>query len=221
MFDQVAAGYDARNRLFSVDRDRAWRHRAAQRAGLKPGQTVLDLCTGTGRLAHELLPFVKPGGRVIGIDFSEGMLALARRREPDVEFQLGDVTRLSYGDASVNAITIGFGLRNLVDREAALREMYRVLRSGGRLVILEFAPPPPGPLMRLYRLYLSRVMPAVARLFSASEGSAYRYLADSVQGFPSPGELAKQLEAIGFSVAVEHMTFGIVALHVATRIAEP
>jgi demethylmenaquinone methyltransferase/2-methoxy-6-polyprenyl-1,4-benzoquinol methylase len=217
MFDQVAAGYDARNRLFSVDRDRAWRHRAAQLAGLKPDQTALDLCTGTGRLAHELLAFVRPGGRVIGVDFSEGMLALARRREPEVEFRLGDVTRLLDADASVDAVTIGFGLRNLVDRQAALREMYRVLRPGGRLVILEFAPPPSGPLMRVYRFYLSRVMPAVASLFSANEGTAYRYLADTVQGFSPPIELTSQLETIGFSVAVERMTYGIVALHVATR----
>jgi demethylmenaquinone methyltransferase/2-methoxy-6-polyprenyl-1,4-benzoquinol methylase len=217
MFDQVAAGYDARNRLFSVDRDRAWRHRAAQLAELKPGQTALDLCTGTGRLAHELLAFVRPKGRVVGIDFSEGMLALARRREPEVVFRLGDVTRLTDADASVDAVTIGFGLRNLVDRQAALREMYRVLRPRGRLVILEFAPPPSGRLMRVYRFYLSRVMPTVAGLFSANEGSAYRYLADTVQGFSPPSELTSQLEAIGFSVAVERMTFGIVALHVATR----
>ena len=141
MFDQVAARYDTRNRLFSADRDRAWRRRAAQRAALRPGQTALDLCTGTGKLAHELLPFVGPSGRVVGIDFSPAMLELARSREPRVEFRLRDVTRLNEPDASVDAITIGFGLRNLVDRNAALREMHRVLRPGGRLVILEFAPP--------------------------------------------------------------------------------
>ena len=137
MFDAIAPGYDARNRLFSVARDHAWRRRAAERANLHPGQTVLDLCTGTGKLAHELLSSTRPGGRVIGIDFSQPMLERARKLEPEVEFRLGDVSRLSEPDASVDAITIGFGLRNLVDREQALREMRRVLRPGGRLVILD------------------------------------------------------------------------------------
>jgi len=217
MFDQVAARYDAHNRLFSADRDRAWRRRAARRAALRPGQTALDLCTGTGKLAHELLPFVGPSGRVVGIDFSPAMLELARRREPRVEFRLGDVTHLSEPDASVDAITIAFGLRNLVDRETALREMLRVLRPGGRLVILEFAPPPRGLWMRAYRLYLSRVMPAIAGMRSADEASAYRYLAETVQAFPQPAELARQLEDLGFTVSVDRMTFGIVALHVAAR----
>jgi demethylmenaquinone methyltransferase/2-methoxy-6-polyprenyl-1,4-benzoquinol methylase len=217
MFDQVAAGYDARNRLFSADRDRAWRRRAARRAGLRPGQTALDLCTGTGKLAHELLPFVGPSGRVVGVDFSPAMLELARRREPRVEFRLGDVTQLGEADGSVDAVTIGFGLRNLIDREAALREMFRVLRPGGRLVILEFAPPARGWLMRAYRFYLSQVMPAIAGLRNAGEASAYRYLAETVQAFPQPDVLARQLEGLGFTVSVERMTFGIVALHVASR----
>jgi demethylmenaquinone methyltransferase/2-methoxy-6-polyprenyl-1,4-benzoquinol methylase len=216
MFDRVAEGYDARNRLFSADRDRAWRRRAAGLAALRPGQTALDLCTGTGRLAHELLPYVGPSGRVVGVDFSPAMIEQARQREPHLEFRLGDVTRLTEADASVDAVTIGFGLRNLVDREAALREMFRVLRPGGRLVILEFAPPR-GVLLRAYRFYLSRIMPAVAGLRSAEEGSAYRYLAETVQAFPEPAELARQLEALGFSVSVERMTLGIVALHVAVR----
>ena len=217
MFDQIAPRYDSRNRLFSLDRDRAWRRRAAQLARLHPGETALDLCTGTGKLAHELVPFVRPGGRVIGIDFSPGMLELGRQREPLVEFRQGDVGRISEADASVDAVTIGFGLRNLVDREAALREMRRVLRPGGRLVILEFAPPPAGPLMSAYRFYLSRVMPAVAGLFSAGEANAYRYLAETVAGFPQPAVLAHDLERLGFGVVVVRMTLGIVALHIAVR----
>ena len=217
MFDAIAPGYDARNRLFSVARDHAWRRRAAERANLHPGQTVLDLCTGTGKLAHELLSSTRPGGRVIGIDFSQPMLERARKLEPEVEFRLGDVSRLSEPDASVDAITIGFGLRNLVDREQALREMRRVLRPGGRLVILEFAPPPSGPLMRAYRFYLTRVMPAIAGRLSAGERHAYRYLAETVQGFPQPSELAAALERLGFAVTVEPLTFGIVVLHVAIR----
>ena len=217
MFDQVAPGYDARNRLFSFDRDRAWRRRAALRASLRPGDTALDLCTGTGKLAAELLPFVRPNGRVIGIDFSERMLEQARKRLPAVEFRLGDVARLTQPDESVDAVTIGFGLRNLVDRPAAMREMFRVLRPGGRLVVLEFAPPPAGLMMRFYRVYLTRVMPRLAGLLSADEGDAYRYLADTVQGFPRPAELAADLQRVGFLAGFEFLTFGIVAIHVATR----
>lgn len=159
---------------------------------------------------------MRPGGRVIGIDFSPGMLALARASEPEIAFRQGDVSRLTEADASVDAVTIGFGLRNLVNRDAALREMRRVLRPGGRLVVLEFAPPT-GPLLAVYRFYLGRVMPAVARLFSADEASAYRYLAETVAGFPQPAVLARDLEALGFEVIVERMTLGIVALHVGVR----
>ena len=213
MFNRIAPGYDARNRLFSFDRDRAWRRRTAERANLHPGETALDLCTGTGKLAHELLSFTRPGGRVIGVDFSEAMLERARKLEPEVDFRLGDVSRLNQPDASIDAITIGFGLRNLVDREQALREM----RRGRRLVILEFAPPPSGPLMRAYRLYLTRVMPAIADRLSGGEHHAYRYLAETVQGFPPPAELTALLDRLGFAVTVEPMTFGIVMLHVAVR----
>jgi demethylmenaquinone methyltransferase/2-methoxy-6-polyprenyl-1,4-benzoquinol methylase len=216
MFDQVAPRYDVRNRMFSLARDTAWRRRAARLTRLQPGQTALDLCTGTGKLAHELVPLVRPDGHVIGIDFSPGMLELARKLEPDVEFRQGDVSRLSEPDASIDAVTIGFGLRNLVDRDAALREMRRVLRPGGRLVILEFAPPM-GLLLAAYRFYLGRVMPAVAGLFSAQESSAYRYLAETVAGFPQPAVLARDLEGLGFDVTVQVMTLGIVALHIAVR----
>jgi demethylmenaquinone methyltransferase/2-methoxy-6-polyprenyl-1,4-benzoquinol methylase len=178
---------------------------------------VLDLCTGTGKLAHELLPYVRPGGRVIGVDFSVAMLEQARRLEPQVEFRLGDVSQLADPDESVEAVTIAFGLRNLIDRNGALTEMRRVLRLGGRLVILEFAPPPRAPLTRAYRFYLGRVMPRLIGWHDASQGAAYRYLAESVDAFLTPAQLTNLLEPMGFRVSVELMTFGIVAIHTAIR----
>ena len=213
MFDRIASGYDRQNTLFSLDRDRAWRRRASQLAALRPGQLALDLCTGTGKLAAELLPCVQPDGRVIGLDFSPRMLELARRRVPGVEFRLGDVMALPFEDRSVDAVTIAFGLRNLVDREGGLREMLRVLKPGGRLVILEFPPPPHGVLSLPYRAYLTRVMPQVAGWFGMDR-AAYQYLATSVESFPSPLELAELLERVGFrDVQVQRMTGRIVALH--------
>jgi len=218
MFDAIASRYDLLNTLFSLDRDRSWRHRAAAAAGLRPGETAVDVCTGTGKLAHELLTYVRPGGRVIGIDFSVAMLERGRRREPDVEFREGDATRLPFADASVDAVAMAFGLRNVVDRMAALREMLRVLRPGRRAVILEFAPPSRGARARLYRGYIRGVIPVMASVVLPGRRDAYRYLADSVEEFPAPAELAGTLEAAGFSsVTARGLTFGIVALHVGTR----
>ena len=217
MFDRIASGYDRQNTLFSLDRDRAWRRRAARLADLRPGSVALDLCTGTGKLAAELVPYVRPSGRVIGLDFSTRMLELARRHVPGVEFQPGDVTALPFGDGTVDAVTIAFGLRNLVDRQRGLGEMLRVLKPGGRLVILEFLPPPRGLLPLPYRVYLTRVMPRLAGWFGMDR-QAYQYLADTVQAFPSPTELARLLEQVGFTdVRVQRMTGGIVALHRAVR----
>jgi demethylmenaquinone methyltransferase / 2-methoxy-6-polyprenyl-1,4-benzoquinol methylase len=218
MFDRIAPGYDAMNTLFSLDRDRAWRRRAADLAGLSGGDTALDLCTGTGKLAGALSARVQPGGRVIGIDFSAAMLARARSREPDVTFALGDATALPFTDASVDAVTIAFGYRNLVDRAAGLREMLRVLRPGGRAVILEFAPPPTGVLGLVYRVYLERVMPVIAGAVARGQGSAYRYLSDTVQAFPRLEEVTAQMEAVGFrQVSARPMTFGIVVLYCGVR----
>ncbi len=218
MFDRIAGRYDLLNTVFSLDRDRAWRRRAAALAQLRPGDTVLDLCTGTGKLAHELLRYIRPGGRVIGIDFSEAMLSRARQRHPEIEFQLGDVTALPYSDRSVQAVTIGFGFRNLVERDRALREMFRVLTPGRRLVILEFSPPERGWMARVYVVYLSRVIPAVAGFVRSRDGEAYRYLSESVEAFPSPLQLARQMEAAGFTdVTFQRMTFGVVSLHTGER----
>jgi len=218
MFDQIAEGYDRRNRLFSLDRDAGWRREAARLAQPGPGDTALDLCCGTGKLAHELVPLVKPGGRVIGIDFSAAMLDIARRLEPDVEFLMADASALPYVDSSVAAITIGFGLRNLVDRQGALREMFRVLCPGGRLAVLELPPPPPGPFLIPYRFYLTRVMPAIAGALRRGEEKAYEYLSSSVQAFPRPAQLADEMRGIGFvSVDIRRLTLGIAAIHVGVK----
>ncbi|HEY0492907.1 MAG TPA: bifunctional demethylmenaquinone methyltransferase/2-methoxy-6-polyprenyl-1,4-benzoquinol methylase UbiE [Candidatus Dormibacteraeota bacterium] len=218
MFDQIADGYDRRNRLFSLDRDTGWRRAAARMTALRPGDVALDLCCGTGKLAHELLPMVRPGGRVIGIDFSERMLEIARRLEPGIEFDLGDASNLPYPDGSVAAVTIGFGLRNLVAREAGLKEMFRALGPGGRLVVLELPPPPRGPLRVPYSFYLTRVMPAVAGALKQGEDSAYRYLSESVRAFPRPPELAAELRAVGFDpVKVKRLSFGIAVVHVGIK----
>jgi demethylmenaquinone methyltransferase/2-methoxy-6-polyprenyl-1,4-benzoquinol methylase len=218
MFDQIAPGYDRMNTVFSLDRDRAWRRRAATLAGLRSGGVALDLCTGTGKLAHELLPYVTPGGTVIGLDFSGGMLERARQREPGIVFLEGDATALPFDDATIDAVTIAFGFRNLADRDLGLREMRRVLRGGGRAVILELSPPPGGPLSGAYRLYLSRVMPAIAGAVRHGDDDAYAYLSASVQAFPSPTALRRQMEAAGFQrVQVQRMTLGIVAIHVGVK----
>jgi demethylmenaquinone methyltransferase/2-methoxy-6-polyprenyl-1,4-benzoquinol methylase len=217
MFDLIAPSYDLQNTIFSLDRDRAWRRRAAQLAQLQSGDLALDLCTGTGKLARQMAPQVAPNGWVIGIDFSDGMLARATAAAR-VEYRLGDVSRLPFADGSAAAVTVAFGLRNLVHRDAALREMHRVLRPGGRAVILEFSPPGDGLIGRLYRIYLTRVMPAVAGVIRREQGNAYRYLAESIDAFPSPAELSRQISAAGFSQVRRYpMTFGIVTIHVGVR----
>jgi demethylmenaquinone methyltransferase/2-methoxy-6-polyprenyl-1,4-benzoquinol methylase len=218
MFDQIADGYDRRNRLFSFDRDAGWRRTAARLANLRPGDLALDLCCGTGKLAHELVPYVRPGGRVIGIDFSPAMLDIGKRLEPDVEFVLGDASALPYPGGSVAAVTIGFGLRNLVDRDGAMGEMLRVLRPGGRLVVLELPPPPKGVLKAPYSFYLTRLMPAIAGALKRGEDKAYQYLSTSVQAFPRPAQLAEQMRVLGFDpVVIKRLTFGIAVVHVGSK----
>lgn len=213
MFNALAPRYDRLNAIFSLGRDRAWRRTAARLAGLQPGDIALDLCTGTGELARALAAHVRPGGRVIGLDFSEGMLAHARPA-PDVAYLLSDATPLPYPDRSFDAVTIGFGLRNVADRMAVLSEMRRVLRVGKPAVVLEFSRPPPGGLNRAYRLYLGRIMPALAAIGNPSAGQAYRYLSDSIRSFPSPTALAQEMEGAGFrQVELRSMSFGIVSLH--------
>jgi demethylmenaquinone methyltransferase/2-methoxy-6-polyprenyl-1,4-benzoquinol methylase len=222
MFDGIARFYDLLNATLSLGRDAAWRRRAVRETGLRSGGDALDVCTGTGKLARGLRGAVGPSGTVSGIDFSTAMLAVARRRIPGVQFSEGDATHLDAVESgSVDAVTIGFGLRNIPDRDAALREALRVLRPGGRLVVLEFAQVR-GPVVgRLYHWYLTRLLPRVGRVLNPRSG-AYSYLPASIAAYPDAEEVRRWMRAAGFDpVRVIRMTLGIVTLHVATRPSSP
>jgi len=222
MFSTIAPRYDTLNRLLSFGVDRRWRLQAA-RAALQGGaHDVLDVATGTGDLAFTLAAMA-PSAEITGVDFAEPMLELARakaqERQARVRFEVGDGTRLHFPNASFDAVTIAYGLRNFDDLEAGLREFLRVLRPGGRLVVLEFPPPPGGLFGVLYRLYFTRVLPAVGGLVSG-RGGAYRYLPASVLAFPSPDVLADRLRAVGFvNVGYHLQTMGISAIHLGEKSA--
>jgi demethylmenaquinone methyltransferase/2-methoxy-6-polyprenyl-1,4-benzoquinol methylase len=198
MFDEIAERYDRLNRLISFRQDQGWRRQAA-RAAVR-GTTaprVLDLCCGTGDLALAVAR-AAPGARVVGADFSLRMLACAAAKAPALRLAAVDALRLPFRAESFDAVTIGFGFRNLADRPAGLAEIRRVLRSGGRLVILEAIPPPKGPLGALFRVYLRRILPRLGRAASG-HAAAYRYFADSVGAFPAPDALCAELAAAGFA----------------------
>jgi len=218
MFDGIARHYDLLNTLLSAGRDAAWRRRAVHEASLRPGDTALDVCCGTGALSRGLLAAVSPDGRVLGVDFSEGMLLEARRRVPGVDFALGDATLLeSVDDQSVDAVTNAFGLRNVSDRRTALRAAYRVLRPGGRVVILEFSQIRAPVIGRLYGWYLTRLLPRLGRLLNP-HSQAYSYLPASIAVYPAASEVSGWLQEAGFQhVRLLRMTAGVVTLHVATR----
>ena len=209
MFDRIAPVYDAMNRTMTAGLDRRWR-RATAEAVVRPGDVVLDACCGTGDLA---LADVQAGGRVMGLDFSERMLERARRKAPELEWVNGDVLALPFGDDSFDAATVGFGVRNVDDLEAGLRELRRVLRRDGRLGILEITRPR-GVLSPFYRLWFDGVVPLLGKLLPG--GSAYTYLPASVRRFPGPDELAALISAAGFrDVRYRRFAGGIVALHTA------
>jgi demethylmenaquinone methyltransferase/2-methoxy-6-polyprenyl-1,4-benzoquinol methylase len=210
MFDRIAPVYDLMNRVMTAGLDRRWRKRAVQ-AVVRPGDRVLDACCGTGDLA---IAAARAGGRVTGIDFSPRMLERARRKLHSVTWVEGDALALPFDENSFDAATVGFGVRNVADLERGLAELRRVLRSGGRVVILEITRPR-GPLAPFYRLWFERLVPVLGKLFRG--GAAYTYLPASVRRFPGPDELADLMRAAGFAdVRYRLLAGGIVALHTGT-----
>jgi len=212
MFDAVARRYDITNTVLSLGQDRAWRRATRAALGIGPGDVVLDLAAGTAVSTVEL---AKSGAWCVAADFSVGMLhAGLSRPVPKVA---ADATGLPFADESFDAVTISFGLRNVVDHSAGLREMARVTKPGGRLVVCEFSTPVVPVFSTVYKEYLMRALPRVATAVS-SNPEAYVYLAESIRAWPDQAELARRIEAAGWSnVRWRNLTGGIVALHAAVK----
>jgi demethylmenaquinone methyltransferase/2-methoxy-6-polyprenyl-1,4-benzoquinol methylase len=216
MFDRIARVYDLMNTVMTAGLHHRWRERAADLAEVGPGDRVLDVATGTGDLAVELAHRVAPSGEVVGSDFSEQMLERAREKAPRLRFEWGNALSLPYGDGEFAAATVGFGARNFSDLEAGLAEMVRVVRPGGKVVVLEITTPTRPPLSTFFRLWFDRVVPAIGRL--TGESVAYGYLPRSVQRFPPPAELGALMAGLGLRRVRWILTAGgIIALHVGTR----
>jgi demethylmenaquinone methyltransferase/2-methoxy-6-polyprenyl-1,4-benzoquinol methylase len=221
MFDRVAGRYDALNSVMTAGLHHRWRERAATRAELAPGDSALDVCCGTGDLALELSRRVAPGGRVVGCDFSEPMLDLAREKAAatgaaGVRFEWADALELPYDTGRFDAVTVGFGVRNLADLDRGLSEMERILKPGGRCVILEITQPTRPPLSAFYSLWFDRVVPLLGSL--SSEPEAYSYLPESVRTFPAPGGLAERMDRAGFErIRYTVLAGGIIAIHSGTK----
>jgi demethylmenaquinone methyltransferase/2-methoxy-6-polyprenyl-1,4-benzoquinol methylase len=218
MFDAIAGRYDFLNHLLSAGLDKEWRKRAIAELHLTGRETVLDLCTGTADLAIAAISVRQPARRVIGVDFSGAMLQIGQRKiVSGIDLIRGDATCIPLNDATVDAVTIGFGIRNVERAGEACREILRVLRPGGKLVILEFSLPRSTVLRHLYVWYFRQILPRIGRLVS-KHPSAYTYLPQSVEAFPSPEQFSQQLRAAGFgTVRATPLTFGIVYLFVAMK----
>jgi demethylmenaquinone methyltransferase / 2-methoxy-6-polyprenyl-1,4-benzoquinol methylase len=221
MFDRIAGLYDHMNTVMTAGLHHQWRRRAADLAALSPGERALDVATGTGDLAFELVGRVTPGGEVVGTDFSERMLEIAREKArvrglpadgPAVRFETANALALPYRDDEFDAATVAFGARNFSDLESGLREMVRVVRPGGRVVVLEITTPRRPPLSTFFELWFDRAVPALGRV--AGDAQAYSYLPSSVRRFPGPPELAAVMWECGLRQIRYVVTAGgIIALH--------
>jgi demethylmenaquinone methyltransferase / 2-methoxy-6-polyprenyl-1,4-benzoquinol methylase len=220
MFDRIAGVYDLMNSAMTAGLHHQWRERAVDRADVGSGSDALDVCCGTGDLALALRRRIGPDGRVVGCDFSEPMLEIARQKSGEeglaVEFGWADALELPYGDESFDAVTVGFGARNLAELEKGLAEMARVLRPGGRLVILEITRPRKEPLSSFYSLWFDRLVPVLGAV--AGDQDAYSYLPESVRNFPEPEALAAMIDRAGLNeIRWLLLAGGIIAIHSATR----
>lgn len=214
MFDDVAERYDLTNDVLALGQTRLWRRAVVDAVAPQPGERILDLAAGTGTSS---VPFSRAGATVVPTDFSLGMLRVGKRREPYLPFVAGDGMRLPFCDGVFDAATISFGLRNIHDRMAGLRELLRVVRPGGRLVVCEFSQPTWGPFRTVYTEYLMKALPAVATRTS-SNPDAYVYLAESIRAWPGQEGLAADIRACGWErVQWRNLSGGIVALHRAWR----
>lgn len=214
MFDDVAERYDLTNDVLALGQTRLWRRAVVNAVAPQPGERILDLAAGTGTSS---VPFSRAGATVVPTDFSLGMLRVGKRREPYLPFVAGDGMRLPFRDGVFDAATISFGLRNIHDRMAGLRELLRVVRPGGRLVVCEFSQPTWGPFRTVYTEYLMKALPAVATRTS-SNPDAYVYLAESIRAWPGQEGLAADIRACGWErVQWRNLSGGIVALHRAWR----
>jgi demethylmenaquinone methyltransferase / 2-methoxy-6-polyprenyl-1,4-benzoquinol methylase len=217
MFDRISGVYDAMNSAMTAGLHHRWRERTVDRVALSHGESALDVCCGTGDMTLELRRRVGAQGRVTGCDFSEAMLELARRKAAregfdDIEFEPADALALPYDDDSFDAVTVGFGVRNLADIDRGLGEMARVLRPGGRAGILEITQPRRPPLSTFFSLWFDRAVPLLGEL--AGDAAAYAYLPRSVKSFPAPQRLAAKLDAAGFErVRYTILAGGIIAIH--------
>lgn len=210
MFDEVAKRYDLTNDILSLGQDRRWRGKVVDMVAPRPGERILDLAAGTGTSSE---PFAKAGATVVPCDFSQGMLSVGKAERPSLAFTAGDGMKLPFGDESFDAVTISFGLRNFVDTAAGLREMLRVTKPGGRLVVCEFSQPTWAPFRTVYSNYLVKALPAVATKVS-SDPESYVYLAESIQDWPDQRALAEIIVNAGWGrVDWSNLSGGIVALH--------